>query len=139
MRIRDNNIEAEEGLNMTPLIDMVFLLLIFFLVATTAAQEEREADIKLPGTAAIAPISAEPRQIIVNVQEDGTSVVAGRAYDNSALLEFLGNAVKAQPDKEVLIRADERGLVRYLAGVVSVCRQAGVNQFKIGYLAEGAK
>jgi biopolymer transport protein ExbD len=136
MRIRDKTAEQEEGLNMTPLIDMVFLLLIFFLVATTAAQEEREADIKLPGTSSIAPLSAEPRQIIVNVQEDGTSVVAGRAYDNSALLEFLANAVKAQPDKEVLIRADERGLVKYLAGVVSVCRQAGVNQFKIGYLAE---
>ena len=70
---------------------------------------------------------------------DGTAIVGGRAYDGSALLEFLSNAVKAQPDREVLIRADERGLVKYLAGVVSICREAVVNQFKIGYLAEQRK
>jgi len=139
MRIHDKNPDQEEGINMTPLIDMVFLLLIFFLVATTVAQEEREADVKLPGTSSIQPLSAEPRQVIVNIQEDGTSIVAGRAYDHGALQELLANTIKTNPDKEVLIRADERGLVKYLAGVVSVCRQAGVNQFKIGYLAEETK
>ena|SRR5512145_3153227 len=140
MRIKSGGWDqGEEPINVMPLIDVVFFLLVFFLIASTFAKEEREAAIKLPGTAAIAPLSAEPKQIIVNVQEDGTAVVGGRAYDGSALLEFLSNAVKAQPDREVLIRADERGLVKYLAGVISICREAGVNQFKIGYLAEQRK
>jgi biopolymer transport protein ExbD len=140
MRIKSSSWDqGEEPVNVMPLIDVVFFLLVFFLIASTFAKEEREADLKLPGTAAIAPLSAEPKQVIVNVKEDGTAIVGGRAYDAAALLEFLANAVKNQPDREVLIRADERGLVKHLAGVVSICRQAGVNQFKIGYLAEPPK
>jgi biopolymer transport protein ExbD len=140
MRIKSAGFEAgEEPINVMPLIDVVFFLLVFFLIASTFAKEEREAGIKLPGTSSIAPLSAEPKQIIVNVQEDGTAVVSGRAYDSSALLELLANSIKSQADREVLIRADERGLVKYLAGVVSICRQAGVNQFKIGYLAEPSR
>ena len=62
MRIRDTSGEEEASLNMTPLIDMVFLLLIFFLVATTFAQEERKLDIQLPATATIQPLSAPPQR-----------------------------------------------------------------------------
>ncbi len=139
MRIRDLTSESEEPINLMPLIDMVFLLLIFFLVATTIAQEEREVNIQLPATADVQPLSAPPKQVIINIQADGTPKISGREYTRSALLELLEQVARNEPDREVLIRADERSLHKYFAGVASVCRRAGIDEVKIGYILEQAQ
>jgi len=136
MRIRETQSEEEAPINLMPLIDMVFLLLIFFLVATTFAQEERDLSIQLPGTALARPLSAPPQQLILNVQADGTVVVATRKYDMQALAELLARVARDQPEREVLIRADERSLHLYFARVASICREVGINEVKIGYIIE---
>jgi len=129
--------EEEDQLNMTPLIDMVFLLLIFFLVATTIAQEEREMQLQLPDTSAVAPISAPPKQLIVNIMQDGTLKVSGRAFAKEELTATLRTMAKDEPQREVLIRADRESLHKYFADVAQLCREAGINELKIGYLFSG--
>jgi biopolymer transport protein ExbD len=119
-----------------PLIDMVFLLLIFFLVATTFAQEEREINIQLPDASLSQPISAPPQQVIINILADGTTKVGGRAYDRPQLRELLTRVVTNEPEREVLIRADERSIHKYFADVASLCRRVGINEVKIGYILE---
>jgi biopolymer transport protein ExbD len=136
MRIRDQHSDEEEPINLMPLIDMVFLLLIFFLVATTIAQDEREVSIQLPATADVQPLSAPPKQVIINIDADGTPNITGRAYDDAALLELLEDVARNEPGREVLIRADERSLHRYFARAASICRQAGVDEVKIGYILQ---
>ncbi len=136
MRIRDLHHEEEAPINLMPLIDMVFLLLIFFLVATTIAQEEREINIQLPATADVQPISAPPKQVIINIDADGTPKVGGRAYTPDTLLTLLSEVARDQPDREVLIRADENSIHKYFAGVASACRRAGIDQVKIGYVLD---
>jgi len=140
MRIRETQVEEETGLNMTPLIDMVFLLLIFFLVATTFAQEERELEVQLPATAAQPqPLSAPPPQLIINVLADGTVRVDRQDYDRKALGELLAKVARNEPGREVLIRADEMGPFKHFAGVAGLCHEVGIAASKIGYLpAEGA-
>ncbi len=135
MRIREMTVEEETGLNMTPLIDMVFLLLIFFLVATTFAQEERELEVQLPATdAQPAPLSAPPPQLIINVLADGTVKIDREVYDQKALRELLAKVARNEPGREVLIRADEQGPFRHFARVAGLCHEAGINASKIGYL-----
>lgn len=136
MRISRKLGDEEEAVNLMPLIDMVFLLLIFFLVATTISNEEREIGVQLPGTSMVQPLSAPPRQLIVNILADGTLKVAGRAYERDELAELLKRAAENEPDRDVLIRADERSIHRYFAEVARLCRKAGVTEFKIGYVLQ---
>ena len=137
MRIRDAHID-EEPYNLVPLTDMVFNLLIFFMAATTFTQIEKDLAVQLPKAGGFQTLSAIPRQIVINIREDGSTYVDGRQRSNEQLSELLGAAVKADPGREVLIRVDERSLMQHFARVASLCRRAGVNPTKIGYLDTGA-
>jgi biopolymer transport protein ExbD len=140
MRIKDPLTEGEEPFNLVPLTDMVFNLLIFFMCATTFAQVEKDLAVQLPKTSSsISPLSAAPRQLIINIKQDGTTVVAGKTYDNPQLGEVVAASVKRNPDQAVVIRADERSVMRYFAAVTRVCKQAGVKEAKLVYLDEAGR
>src|SRR6185503_1856 len=85
MRIRAADDEASIHLDFVPLADTLFNLLIFFLLATTIKQAEREMQIALPHAAAAGPISTTLREIIVNVDATGKIIVAGAALEPEAL------------------------------------------------------
>jgi biopolymer transport protein ExbD len=136
MSILSKQSGGEEPINLMPLIDMVFLLLIFFLVATTFAEEEREAELKLAETSSIEPISAPPPQLIVNIMKDGTLKVSGDVVKRNQLSEMLETIVRDDPDRQVLIRADRKVRFHYYAGVVNLCLRKGIRQHNIAYLAK---
>jgi len=135
MRIA-NNEDIEAPPNLMPLIDMVFLLLIFFLVASSLSQEEREQNLQLPRTSKAAqPMSAAPQQFIINILHDGAMKVSGRSIKPEELEKMLVNIARNEPERKVLIRADERCMFKYFAGVLDLSTDCGINPVKIGYLA----
>ena len=79
MRVPEESVE-ESGPDLTPVIDVVFLLLIFFLVATEYHQEERELDVVLPEVTQAQPLTMT-KELIVNITKAGEYKVAGRDYD----------------------------------------------------------
>ena len=91
---------------MTPIIDMVFLLLIVFLVSTTFHQTEREMQIALPEAVSAGPISISLREIIINVGADGEIIVSGRTISADDLRVLIHEAVAANPDQKVTVRGD---------------------------------
>ena len=138
MRIRDAA-ETDGGdggpINLTSMMDVVFNLLIFFLVATTIVQEEQDLAVKLPETAQAPRDPANPpRQLVINIRADGLLVVAGRSYDEAALSQVLAQVAMEQPARNVLIRADERSTFRHFAAVIDLCRRSGIAEARIGYL-----
>jgi len=139
MRIREEAAEEETGINLMPLIDMVFLLLIFFLVATTLAQEEREIGVQLPQTSSAVSLSAPPPQLIINIRADGTPIIARKEYTWKQLGDLLVGVARDEPHREILIRADKESRHKYFAAVASICRKAGINETKIGYILETPK
>ena len=138
MQIHQPQIEEDAPINLMPLIDMVFLLLIFFLVATTFAQAEKDTTVQLPGTDSPQPLSAPPKHVIINITAEGVTKVGGRACSRKELTEMLAHVAKNQPNREVLIRADERSLHKYFAEVAELCRKVGISELKIGYLLRPA-
>jgi len=136
MRIRHEDSEEGMQINLMPLIDMVFLLLIFFLVATTFARQERDLSIELPRTGAPKPLSAQPQQLIINVQADGSIVIAKEGYDLKRLGALLAQVARDEPGRQILIRADRRSLHEYFARVAALCQEVGINPANIGYLAD---
>jgi biopolymer transport protein ExbD len=134
MKILERQAQEELSINMTPLIDMVFLLLIFFLVATTFAQEERERGLQLPGSDSPQPLSAPPKYLIINITNEGILKVGGRAYSYKEIAQTLADVAKNQPDRDVLIRADKDSRHEYFARVVELAHKAGISKTKIGYV-----
>lgn len=130
-------------INVTNMIDVFLLLLIFFLVATTFTKEERDASVQLPGTAAVRPISAPARDLVINIREDGSVKVGEKILAGGDLMATLKRSLGEDPGRNVLIRADERSIMKYFAAVARECREAGFNEVRIGYVvdnpAAGAK
>ncbi len=117
---------AKPTIELTPVIDMVFLLLIFFLVATTFHQTEREMQIALPEAVSSGPISISMRELIVNVTSDGSVIVGGQAIGLGELRTIVSEAVSANPDQKVTVRGDRAATYASIAGVLDVCKGAGI-------------
>ena len=87
------------SLSLTPLIDIVFLLLIFFLVATRFAEEDRELDVELPTASEAQPLTVKPKEVFVNVDQEGSYYVGGHMLDADGVdinvsCNFLKQAMK---------------------------------------------
>ncbi len=113
---------------MTPLIDMVFLLLVFFLVATTFHQTEREMQIALPEASFTGPISTALREIIINVDSDGSIIVSGRTIELDDLRAMIEQAVEGNPDQKVTLRGDRDTAYANIVRVLDICKGAGVQE-----------
>ncbi len=120
--------EPGPSIEMTPIIDMVFLLLIFFLVATTYQQSERELAIALPEAEAAGPISTMLREIIINVDSQGAIIVGGQTMTLEELRTLVADAVRVNPDQKVSVRGDKDIAYGTIARVLDVCKAAGAQQ-----------
>ena len=116
------------SIKLTPLIDVVFLLLIFFLVATTFHQEEREMQIALPFASSSAPISTMLRELVINVDAEGAIIVGGRRVDEEALRDLVGEAVAANPEQKVTVRGDRGTAYANIVRVLDICKGAGIQE-----------
>ena len=128
MLLKPGKVETPGSLELTPMIDMVFLLLIFFLVATTFHQEEREMQIVLPVAEAAGPISTMLHEVIVNVDEQGQIIVGGRRMDVEYLRTLIREAVEVNPEQKVTVRGDRRTAYDNVATVLDVCKGSGIQE-----------
>jgi len=113
---------------MTPIIDMVFLLLIFFLVATTFQQAEREMRIALPFASSAGPISATLREIVINVDVEGNIIVSGRAVSAEELKTMVVDAVAVNPEQKVTVRGDRGTPYGNVVRVLDICKGSGIQE-----------
>jgi biopolymer transport protein ExbD len=128
--------EAELGVpNMMPLIDIVFLLLIFFLLASHFEQEERNLPVLLPEVAEAQPLAAT-RDLVVNITAEGKYVVAQQEYGEGQLSALLGQARRNNPHQPVLIRGDGRAAWKYGVRVMGLCNKAGIDNYSVAALQE---
>ncbi len=116
------------SIELTPIIDMVFLLLIFFLVATTYHQTEREMQIALPDAESAGPISVSLREIIVNVAADGRIIVSGREVSPDDLRRIVNEAVERNADQKVTVRGDRASSYEAIVRVLDICKGAGIQE-----------
>ena len=126
--IRSGDTDRGVTLEMTPLIDMVFLLLVFFLVATTFHQTEREMQVALPQASFSGPISTALREIIINVDEEGEIIVSGRSIDVSELRSLVEQAVAVNPEQKVTVRGDRGTAYANIVRVLDICKGAGIEE-----------
>lgn len=123
MRLDLDDDGDEIAINMTPMIDIVFLLLIFFLTATTFAREEVEMDMRLPEAhSGVEGKNAHP--IIVQVFADGRMTLDGREVTLEALRQKLMSAAAKNQQASVLVRGDKQAQFGIGLQVLDACRLA---------------
>ena len=128
-----NSDEDEEVvLNLAPMIDVVFLLLIFFMVATTFIEREKEMAVDLPQAESGEDPSESPEMVIINILEDGTVKVDTQTLDENALRSFLERVARKNPDTPVEIRGDQAMEHRHLVTAMDACLQNGLHNLGIG-------
>lgn len=128
--IRTEERRADLQLNMAPMIDMVFLLIIFFLTATTFTEREREQDVLLPANTNPGSLSRNfDNNLIVNVMEDGSL----RIYGDPVKLDALSALVRDRKERarlplKVQVRADRRTAYGNVARALQIIEYAGVQR-----------
>ncbi|MHC5210436.1 MAG: ExbD/TolR family protein [Planctomycetota bacterium] len=128
--------DEEPALNLTPLIDVVFQLLIFFMVATTFLNPEKEIGIELPEAVSGEQSEEEPDEILINVFADGSVIVSGESVARDALLDTLRARARANPQTPVTIRGDRLVHHEHIVAVMDACGQAGLLHLSVGTIDE---
>ncbi len=126
MAVKINRGNALVALNLTAMIDVVLLLLIYFMVASRLSEEERTLDIPLPSAANAMPMTAEPSELVVNIDESGKFIVDDRVIKPADLDALVTRAVVDNPLRPaVIIRADRRVPIQSPVTVMDVCIKCG--------------
>jgi biopolymer transport protein ExbD len=126
MNLRGRVMPQHPGIQLAPLVDVLLLLLIFFLMTWNAARNENELDVKVPKASAAKEKMAPIGDVIVNVKADGNVVVNRRTLSGSELTDLLKGLVQLNADQAVVIRGDEAGAYKNIINVLNVCSEAGV-------------
>ena len=128
MSVQLRESSAMSSLSIAPLLDVEFLLLIFFLVTSRFEKQERELDLELPEASQSVPITETPSEIVVNLGVDGQLVIDGSIRGLDELEKILAQASANNPlTQTVLIRSDRRAPVGSFIGVINVCKELGLN------------
>ncbi|MEA3189217.1 MAG: biopolymer transport protein ExbD [Chthoniobacter sp.] len=114
------------GFQIAPMVDILLVLLVFFIVTWNFALSENELDVKIPS----ASKSQEQRpylgQVVVNVRADGTIVFQRKPISGPGLLQKLQELAKLFPDQAVILRGDQRVDYKHIVDVLDICRTANI-------------
>ena len=127
-------LDEEPQLNMTPMVDVVFQLILFFLLGTKFTEMERKIGLEIPRVAAAADLPVAPERQIVQVYRDGTVALNGTQVSLEQLTEKLTATQRESHDRGVLVRGDHQGAFQRVAEVLHACKQAGVQQLGISVM-----
>ena len=118
------------SLSVTPLIDVVFLLLIFFLVSTRFADEARSIEIELPAASQSLPLTSEPREMFINIDKQGQFFVEGKFQHPEPVEALLRQAVTNNPlTQTVVIRADKSTDWQFVLTAFDLCKKVGIQNY----------
>ena len=119
-------------INVTPLVDVVLVLLIVFMVTMPTivaidALIERELALTLPAASEALPLTLQPETLIVNLDPTGRYFFGGRFLEPAELEGVLQQAAANNPAQQsVKLRADRRVPVEYVVFVMNVCKRVGI-------------
>jgi len=121
-----------DSLSMTPLIDVVFILLIFFLVTARFVQEDRELPVQLPSAKSAVPMTMEPQIMVVGIDAKGQFVIDGKTLLIEQVETRIRQEVTNNPlNQTVIIRGDRRVPFQHVVSVMDICQRLKVPTYKV--------
>ena len=124
---------------LTSMLDVIFLLLCFFVTASVFSQWESEISISLPSAASAETPGRLPGEVILNVSKEGAVTVNAKALSLDDLGSRLKKVAEFYPGQPVVIRADRETSYESLVKVIDTCRTSGVWNFSLATVEEKKK
>ena len=123
----------EPTLNLTPMIDIVLLLVIFFMVGTQFTEAESQFAIELPEAVAAEALSGGPDAMTIEIAPTGETTLNGELINDAALKSALADARAKFRNQEVIVRGDRTLQFQRLMTVVSLVEQADLKNIQLAF------
>ena len=126
MNFRKNLQSRDPGFPLAPMIDIMFLLVIFFMASAIFSQWETKIGITVPTADSSVQGARQPGEIIINLDKDGEIVINGVVTSPARLKNLLANVAERFREQPVIIRADADTPHREVIKVLDICREVDV-------------
>jgi biopolymer transport protein ExbD len=130
--------DEQLGINMTPMVDVLFTLIIFFMVGAKFNDDQRQLNVTLPAVNAAASASAAVRPRAIRIEANGTVYLDEQIVTLRELTDKL-KSPDGQPKGRVMIHGDATVPFQGIASVLSATREAGIQDMSIAVRLQGAR
>ena len=127
-------------LNMTPMIDCVFLLNLFFMVVTELTRQDDIEALKLPDIRYAQPDdNPDPQRLVVNLLSDGTAIISGKRVNDIELEDALASESRQSRTQEgiseriVLVKADGRTPFKHIKKIMMLCVKKNIRMWRLSF------
>lgn len=139
MNFRPARITEHHGMNLVPLIDVLLILLIFFILTFSMAQRENDLNISVPAADSGAPKDRQVGEIVVNIAKDGAIRVNSQTLNEEQLAQRFRDTYLLNRKQAIIIRADEESVYRNMFRVLDLCYKAGLYHVSFAALPSAAR
>lgn len=125
-----------ESIQMAPLIDIVFITLVFFMTTAVYSTLESEIDITLPTASHAVPSDRTRGEIYINLRHDGTIVLNDREMTIPELQEVLNKVATYFPGGSIIVRGDREANLGTAIAILNCCKNADIQNVSFAALTE---
>ena len=126
MRFRKRAEPSVMAFQIAPMVDILLVLLCFFIMTWNFARRENELDVKVPSAQNAKESNPVVNQTVINVKADGSVIWNQKIVAPEELLARLTELVQIIPDYAIILRADETADYKYVVAVLDLCRKANI-------------
>ena len=126
MNFRKHAEPAILGFLIAPMVDILLVILVFFIVTWNFALSENELDVRVPTATKANETQPYVGQVVINIKADGTVIVNRQPKSSQELLELLKKLSQLYPDQAVIVRGDQGVEYKHIVDVLEICRQADI-------------
>ncbi len=114
------------GFLIAPMVDVLLVILVFFIVTWNFALSENELDVRVPTATKANEAQPYVGQVVINIKADGTVIVNRQQKSSKELLDLLKKLSQLYPDQAVIVRGDQAVDYKHIVDVLDICRQADI-------------
>ncbi len=114
------------GFLIAPMVDILLVLLGFFMLTWSFSRQERELDVQMPSAGEAKEQRRSVGEVIINVKSDGSLVMNRRTMSPDDLLSALSKVAALYPDQAVVLRGDQRVDYGTIVRTLDLCRRANI-------------
>ena len=126
MKLRRRSEPQVMGFQIAPMVDVLLVLLCFFILTWNFARKEMELSVKVPTAENAKEPSLDVNQTVLNVNADGSMVMNTKPISYEALGTRMSELAKINPDYAIILRGDENVPYKFVAKILGICNGAGI-------------
>ena len=121
---------------LTALIDILFILIIFFVTTNSFRAEEHQIDVDLVATETGESVEPTRTEIVINIKADGTVTIGERSFNREELRALLARLVKDYPNERVIVRGDRDARYEDVLMVIDVARSLDITNISMATVVQ---